>query len=64
MLGFKTESVEDYHKTITLNEGDALDEVVVSASRTPESVRESPVTIERIDSEILKTQLHLTFMLV
>lgn len=37
--------------TITLNEGDELDEVVVSASRTPESVRESPVTIERITSK-------------
>ena len=40
--------------TITLNEGDALDEVVVSASRTPESVRESPVTIERIDTRDIK----------
>ncbi len=35
--------------TITLNEGDELDEVVISASRTPESIRESPVTIERFD---------------
>jgi len=37
--------------TITLLEGDELDEVVVSASRTPESVRESPVTIERITAK-------------
>jgi len=37
--------------TITLLEGDELDEIVVSASRTPESVRESPVTIERITAK-------------
>ncbi len=36
--------------TVTLNEGDELDEIVISASRTPESVRESPVTIERFDA--------------
>ena len=35
--------------TILLKEGNELDEIVVSASRTPESVRESPVTIERFD---------------
>ncbi len=35
--------------SITLNEGDELDEIVISASRTPESIRESPVTIERFD---------------
>ena len=33
-----------------LNEGSELDEIVISASRTPESVRESPVTIERFDA--------------
>ncbi len=45
-----TQEVTSNNQTfsITLNEGDELDEVVVSASRTPESVRESPVTIERI----------------
>jgi len=36
---------------VVLNEGDELDEVVVSASRTPESVRESPVTIERFTAK-------------
>jgi len=40
--------------SITLPEGDELDEVVVSASRTPESVRESPVTIERFDARDIK----------
>ncbi|WP_299156572.1 TonB-dependent receptor [uncultured Tenacibaculum sp.] len=32
----------------------SLDEVVVSASRTPERVMESPVTIERFDSRAIK----------
>lgn len=40
--------------SITLNEGNELDEVVVSASRTPESIRESPVTIERFDAKDIK----------
>ncbi len=34
---------------------EALDEVVVSASRTPERVRESPVTIERIDAKVIQS---------
>lgn len=47
-----TQEVTENNQTfsITLSEGDELDEVVVSASRTPESVRESPVTIERLDA--------------
>jgi iron complex outermembrane recepter protein len=36
---------------ILLKEGTSLDEIVISASRTPESIRESPVTIERFDSK-------------
>ncbi len=40
--------------SITLKEGDELDEIVISASRTPESVRESPVTIERFDVKDIK----------
>ena len=40
--------------SITLNEGNELDEIVISASRTPESVRESPVTIERFDARDIK----------
>ncbi len=40
---------------ISLEENSSnLDEVVVSASRTPESVRESPVTIERMDVRGIK----------
>ncbi len=47
-----TQEVTENNQTvsITLSEGDELDEIVVSASRTPESVRESPVTIERLDA--------------
>jgi len=33
---------------------EALDEVVVSASRTPERIRESPVTIERMDARAIQ----------
>ncbi len=40
--------------SLVLNEGDELDEIVISASRTPESVRESPVTIERMDARDIK----------
>ncbi len=51
-----TQEVTSNNQTfnISLNEGDQLDEVVVSASRTPESVRESPVTIERFDARDIK----------
>ncbi len=38
-----------------------LDEVVVSASRTPESVRESPVTIERMDVRDIKNTASASF---
>lgn len=34
-----------------IEETSSLDEIVISASRTPESIRESPVTIERFDSK-------------
>lgn len=53
-LGYarQTVSITDANQTadVSLEENaTALDEIVVSASRTPESVRESPVTIERMD---------------
>ena len=38
-----------------------LDEVVVSASRTPESVRESPVTVERMDIRDIKKSTSPSF---
>ena len=39
----------------------SLDEIVVSASRTPESIRESPVTIERMDTRGIKTSTAASF---
>ncbi|WP_242203807.1 TonB-dependent receptor [Aestuariivivens insulae] len=58
-VGFETETIEVTSNNQTLNfilkEGTtSLDEVVISASRTPESVRESPVTIERFDVNDVK----------
>ena len=54
-VGFETATQEVTTNSQTLNfvlsEGNELDEIVISASRTPESVRESPVTIERFDAK-------------
>ncbi|GFD78277.1 MULTISPECIES: TonB-dependent receptor [Tenacibaculum] len=58
-LGYQTKTVEITKNNqvveISLTENaTSLDEVVVSASRTPERVMESPVTIERFDSRAIK----------
>ncbi|TCI92266.1 TonB-dependent receptor [Tenacibaculum sp. M341] len=58
-LGYQTEKVEitknNQEVTVSLKENaTALDEVVISASRTPERIMESPVTIERFDSRAIK----------
>lgn len=58
-LGFakKTISVTTNNQTLDVSleeNASELDEVVVSASRTPESVRESPVTIERMDARDIR----------
>ncbi|RIA08384.1 TonB-dependent receptor-like protein [Flavobacteriaceae bacterium MAR_2010_72] len=55
-FGTVTKEVTTKSQTLnfTLNEGSALDEIVISASRTPESVRESPVTIERLSAKDIK----------
>ncbi|QFZ54671.1 TonB-dependent receptor [Oceanihabitans sp. IOP_32] len=51
MVGFETVSITVTRNNQVLNfvlkEGTALDEVVISASRTPERIFESPVTVER-----------------
>lgn len=51
-IGFQTvtEQVTENNQTfnITLLEGSELDEIVISASRTPERIFESPVTVERM----------------
>ena len=57
-IGFESSTAEvtsnNQVVSITLNEGTSLDEIVISASRTPESVRESPVTIERFDTKDIR----------
>ena len=59
VLGYKSQSIKitknNQDVTINLEENEtSLDEIVVSASRTPERVMESPVTIERLDSRAIK----------
>jgi outer membrane receptor protein involved in Fe transport len=48
-------------QTILEEEKTALDEIVVSASRTPETIRESPVTIERMTVKDIKKTASPTF---
>ncbi|MCL7752588.1 TonB-dependent receptor [Polaribacter sp. Z022] len=59
VLGFHTEKVEitknNQKVEVSLRENaTSLDEIVVSASRTPERIMESPVTVERMDSRAIK----------
>ena len=59
MLGFKTEEVQitknNQEVAVSLTENEtSLDEIVVSASRTPERIMESPVTVERMDTRAIK----------
>ena len=44
-----------------LNEGTSLDEIVVSASRTPERIFESPVTVERFGIKEVKNTASASF---
>tara|TARA_B110000902_G_scaffold265803_1_gene351247 strand:- start:1972 stop:4452 length:2481 start_codon:yes stop_codon:yes gene_type:complete len=48
-----TENNQTIDVTLTENET-SLDEIVVSASRTPERIMESPVTVERLDARAIK----------
>ena len=66
MLGFQTEKVEitknNQKVEVNLTENEtSLDEIVVSASRTPERIMESPVTVERMDSRAIKNTSAPTF---
>ncbi len=59
LLGYGTKSVEitENNQVVELSLTElatSLDEVVVSASRTPERIMESPVTVERMDSRAIK----------
>ena len=66
IIGFKTVTVEitqnKQEVTINLEENaTALDEIVVSASRTPERILESPVTVERLDARAIKNSTAPSF---
>ncbi|WP_299525068.1 TonB-dependent receptor [Winogradskyella sp.] len=56
--GFETQTIEitakDQTIDVTLKEGNTLDEVVIAASRTPERIFESPVTVERFGLKEIK----------
>ncbi|GGW55779.1 TonB-dependent receptor-like protein [Winogradskyella epiphytica] len=56
--GFTAQTIEittnNQTLTVTLAEGNELDEVVISASRTPERIFESPVTVERFGLKEIK----------
>lgn len=59
-VGYESEEVQvtanNQEVNVTMVEGTALDEIVVSASRTPERIFESPVTVERFGiKEIVNT---------
>ena len=64
-VGFETFSQEitsnNQKLNVILNEGTALDEVVISASRTPERIFESPVTIERFGLKAIKNTASAEF---
>ena len=64
-VGFETviEAITSNNQKINfiLNEGTSLDEVVISASRTPERVFESPVTIERFGLKDIKNTASAEF---
>ncbi len=64
-IGYEGQTIEitenNQNLKIALVEGTQLDEVVVSASRTPESVRESPVTIERFGLREIKSASAASF---
>ena len=66
LLGYLTQTIEitegSQKVDVALAESETnLDEVVISASRTPESIRESPVTIERMDVRAIKNATSPSF---
>lgn len=66
ILGYITQNFEVTQKEqkidVVLAETETrLDEVVVSASRTPERILESPVTVERMDARAVKNTSSATF---
>ncbi|OZV70675.1 TonB-dependent receptor [Winogradskyella aurantia] len=63
--GFEDQTLEvtsnNQTLNITLKEGNQLDEVVISASRTPERIFESPVTVERFGLKEIKNTASVDF---
>lgn len=64
-VGFETVTMQvttnNQKLNFILKEGTSLDEVVISASRTPERIFESPVTVERIGLKEIKTTASADF---
>lgn len=64
-VGFESQTQEVTTNPQTLNfvllEGTSLDEVVISASRTPERIFESPVTVERFGLKEIKNTASASF---
>lgn len=64
-VGFETvtEQITSNNQTVNfvLTEGTSLDEVVISASRTPERIFESPVTVERLGLKEIKNTASADF---
>ena len=64
-VGFETLTQEitsnNQDITVALKEGSVLDEVVISASRTPERIFESPVTVERFGIKEIKNTASADF---
>lgn len=65
MIGFESATIEVTASNQVLNfvltEGTSLDEVVISASRTPERIFESPVTVERFGLKEIKNTASADF---
>ncbi|GAB5563568.1 MAG: TonB-dependent receptor [Winogradskyella sp.] len=63
--GFEAQTIEittnNQTVDVTLKEGNSLDEVVISASRTPERIFESPVTVERFGLKEIKNTASADF---
>jgi len=65
-LGYQSQTIaitkNNQAVTVNLKENaTSLDEVVISASRTPERIMESPVTVERLDARAIKNTASASF---
>ncbi|CAM4307152.1 TonB-dependent receptor [Gillisia limnaea] len=64
-VGYETQTVRitsvNQEVNVTMVEGTSLDEIVVSASRTPERIFESPVTVERFGLKEIRNTTAASF---